>query len=78
MLDDTVPLESVPDPMPDLPSEDSPQPKLSEILHAVQKCTASVDDLKERHGGLKECVSPPVSEPPEDQGENHCCKGQSE
>lgn len=41
----------------DMPSEDSPQPTLSEILHAVHKCTASVDNLKERFGVLRETVS---------------------
>lgn len=39
----------------DLPHDDTPQP--IEILEAVHKCTASVDDLKERFGGLTETVS---------------------
>lgn len=60
LLDDTVPLDSLPDLMPDLfdmPSEDSAQPTFSEILHAVYKCTASVDELKEKFGRLRETVS---------------------
>lgn len=60
MLDDTVPLDLQQDLMSDpsdSPSEDSIQPSLSDILHAVHKCTASVDDLKEKFGGLKETVS---------------------
>lgn len=35
----------------DMCSDDSPQPTVSEILQAVQKFTASVDDLKQRFGG---------------------------
>lgn len=59
-LNDTVPLETSPVPTPDIfnmQSDDSVQSTLSDILHAVHKCTASVDDLKERFGGLKETVS---------------------
>lgn len=75
-LDDPEPMESVPDPMPDLFDahlEDSPQPTLSKILHAVHKCTASVNDLKEKFGGTRgDGVSPPPGSS-EDQGKDHCC-----
>lgn len=40
-------------------ANDLPQPTLSEILQAVQKCTVSVVDLKERFEGLQEEVSLP-------------------
>lgn len=41
----------------DMCNDDTVQPTISEILHAVQKCTTSVDDLKERFDGLGEEVS---------------------
>lgn len=59
-LDDTVPLETSLVATPDIfnmPADNVAQPKLSEILQAVYKCTVSVDDLKECFGGLKETVS---------------------
>lgn len=37
--------------------DDSLQPTLGDILQAVQKCTASLDDLKKWLGGLGEEVS---------------------
>lgn len=36
--------------------EGSEQPTIADILHAVNKCTASVDHLKEQFGGLKVAV----------------------
>lgn len=39
------------------PGEEGEQPTLAAILRAVNKCTASVNNLQERFGGLKEEVS---------------------
>ncbi|XP_073467611.1 uncharacterized protein [Aquarana catesbeiana] len=39
------------------PREETSQTTLGEILHAVHKSTASVDDLKEKFGGPRETVS---------------------
>lgn len=56
-LDNIVPLETSLIPTPDIfdmPTDENVQPTLSDILHAVHKCTASMVDLKERESLLRQ------------------------